>query len=296
MRAAALLALAACGTTASPELGLDQLLQVRDAQFRPGAFPSGDGAQATQVVTQHAAITIGTFREKLHGVLDDSAHAGAIGLADHDGAWIVPAGIPDIGTTGATIDAVIGLADDFPPGMFELVLAGADANGVYGPPASVTVVAEPEAPPAGTLVIGLEWSSTADLDLHVVDALGGEAWSDKPNTYVPPPPGDPPDPPEEPFKHGILDRDANAACRRDGRPAEHVIWTMPPPSGEYAVRVDARAMCGDPSAAWFATAYRCPTPDTCTLVGAARGVAVPDDVTYQTHGVGAGVLAFRFTL
>ena len=139
-------------------------------------------------------------------------------------------------------------------------------------------------------MIALVWHGRADLDVHVVDPLGGEAWSDDPNTYVPPRPGDPPDPPDAWRDHGILDHDGNKDCRRDANPAEHVIWTVEPPAGEYVVRVDARAMCGDASAAWFVAAYR-----NGELIGAARGVAIPDD-TLLPHGAGAGGRALRFAL
>jgi hypothetical protein len=138
-------------------------------------------------------------------------------------------------------------------------------------------------------VISLVWDGRADLDLHVVDAEGGEAWSDKVNTMKPPVPGEPVDPLEF-QKHGILDHDGNKACRRDGRPNENVIWTMPPPAGNYVVRVDTRAMCGAPAAAWYVAAYR-----NGELIGAARGLSSPDD-TLAPHGAGAGVTALRFSL
>ena len=89
---------------------------------------------------------------------------------------------------------------------------------------------------------------------------------------------------------GILDRDGNKACRHDGRPRESVIWQMPPPVGDYVVRVDARSMCSDASAAWYVAAYR-----GGTLITAARGISTPDDVRLP-HGAGAGVRAFHFTV
>jgi hypothetical protein len=178
---------------------------------------------------------------------------------------------------------------NFDAGVMAAGSYGLDDLGRFGAPATVDLVANAAPPPAGELVIGLDWDGVADLDLHVLDPLGGEAWSDDPNTWVPPPPGEPVDPTAY-LTGGILDHDGNANCHRDGRPAEHVIWRMPPPAGTYLVRVDARSMCGGPAAAWYVAAYR-----NATLLSAARGVATGDDVQ-QPHGAGAGVLALRFAL
>jgi len=66
---------------------------------------------------------------------------------------------------------------------------------------------------------------------------------------------------------------------------------MPPPSGTYVVRVDARKMCDDASAAWYVAAYR-----GGTLIGAARGVSTNDDAELSNHAGGAGQLALTFDL
>lgn len=286
------LALAACGASASPDPGLGALLQIPGAQYRPGPLPAPSGGpDAIQLRTTHAAIRIGQLREKIIGVLGPGSRSAVIGIAGEDGGWLLPAGVPAFETPGDPgADATIGLADEFPPGPFTLIVAGGDAAGRFGAAASEMVVAEPVEPPAGPLVIGLAWDGVADLDLHVVDPLGGEAWSDQPNTWRPPPPGEPVDPTAF-LAGGILDHDGNAGCHRDARPAEHVIWTMPPPPGDYVVRVDARSLCGGPGQAWYVAAYR-----DGALLGAARGEAIGDDVQLYPHGAGAGVLALRFTL
>jgi len=110
-------------------------------------------------------------------------------------------------------------------------------------------------------------------------------------TTVPLPPGSPPGDPNAYLKSGILDRDGNANCHRDGRPTEHVIWSMPPPAGNYVVRVEARSMCKDASAQWEVAAYR-----SGALLGAARGVSTEFEVQQLPHGAGAGVLALQFAL
>ena len=285
----AMLALAACDG-ASPDPGLAFQLQVAGAQYRPGPFPADEGGPAVlDVQTRHAQILIDRLAEPLDATLDATARAAAIGIEGVDGAWIVRAGPPDSDTPGLpSAKAVFGVVEGFPPGPLRLVVAASDAAGRFGAPAAAELMALHAAPPEGTLAIGLVWDGAADLDLHVVDPLGGEAWSDDPNTYVPPPPGEPADP-NEYKRHGILDRDANKDCRRDGRPSEYVVWTVPPPAGEYTVRVDARAMCGDAIAHWAVAAYR-----DGELVGAARGASTPEDASLP-HGAGASVLALRFT-
>jgi hypothetical protein len=293
MRAAIIL-LAAC-SGASPDPGLTARLQIAKAQFRPGAFPSDEGGPAANALTtRHSMIVVDRIDEPLKGVLSRDAHAAAIGIAGEDDAWIVVAGPPDLDTPGQpTAKATFGLAADFPTGPFTLQIAAADANGKFGAPVTWPMVALPEDPPTGELVVGLYWESAADLDLHVVDPLGGEAWSDDPNTWVPPPPGTPVDP-DDYLKGGILDHDGNKDCRRDGRPREHIVWGMPPPSGHYVVRVDARDMCGAPVGAWYAFAAR-----GGGIVAEVRGVVTLEDVqpTVDQKGrAGAGVLAFEFDL
>ena len=286
------LAAVGCGTSATPDPGLGALLQVAGAQYRPGALPQpsgGPGVIALQ--TRRAALTIGDVREAVSAVLEPGSRSAVIGVAGFDGGWLVPAGVPGSESPDdPSLGAAIALGDDFPPGPFTLVVIAGDDRGRFGAPGTTDLVADPAEPPAGELVIGLAWDSAADLDLHVVDALGGEAWSDKPNTLIPPPPGTLGDPTAY-LKTGSLDHDGNAGCHRDGRPTEHVIWKLPPPAGSYVVRVDARSMCGGASAAWYVAAYR-----NGALVGAARGESTDADVQLDPHGAGAGVLALRFSL
>ncbi len=295
-----LLGLLACGCEGvSPDPGYGAALAVDGAQFRPGAFPAATGGPPTQqLVAGHASVAIGTFRERFHAVLDPAARAAIVGIAGHDGTWIVVAGPPDIDTPGQpTATARFGLDPAVEPGPFTLELAASDGDGRIGAPATLDLVADAVPPPEGDLVVGLVWSSTADLDLHVVDPTGGEAWSGKPNTLKPPQPGVPVDP-EAYLTGGILDRDGNASCHLDNPPAEHVIWTtragslgpVTPviPPGTYTVRVDTRSLCQDAAAAWYVEVYA-----QGVLLAAARGVATPDDVRGD-HSYGAGVTALTF--
>ena len=284
--------LGACDA-ASPELGYDAVLQIPGAQFRPGPFPAPTGGpDAVMVSTTRGRVTIGELREKLHGALAADARAAILGLTGTDGTWIVTAGPPTFDTPDdATIDATYGVRDDTPPGPIELEMAAVDGDGKIGAPATVTVTADFGDPPAvpSTLVVGLEWDGAADLDIHVIAPDGGEAWAGHPNTHVRPPPGETEDP-NAYLDGGILDHDGNMSCQRDGRPSEHVAWTMPPPPGTYTVRVEARSMCGDAAAPWFVEALDA----TGAVIGAARGISTPDDVTYGRHGAGAGITALTF--
>jgi len=294
MKRLLLVCVAACDG-ASPDPGLTAKLQVDRAQFRPGAFPDDEGGPGVAALTtRHSMIVVDRLDEPLRGILEPAARAAAVGVAGSADAWIIVAGPADLDTPGQpTARGIFGVSADFPRGPFELQIAAADEAGRFGAPFTTTITALDEDPPAGELVIGLVWEGRADLDLHVVDPLGGEAWSDDPNTALPPAPGDPVDP-DVVARGGKLDHDGNKDCRRDGRPREHVIWDMPPPSGEFIVRVDARAMCGAPIASWYAFAMR-----GGEIIAQARGLSTPEDVLFDIEEqgrAGAGVLAFRFTV
>jgi hypothetical protein len=302
LRALACIALAACAGQASPELGLGDLLYVDGAQYRPGAFPAQTGGpDVTSAQTAHSTIVVGTHREPLHGVLAPDARAAIVGIPGARGAWIVPAGEPDIDTPGQpSVHATIGFSPDLQVGAFELYMAAVDADGRIGAPAAVDLFAVPAEPPSGDLVITLAWEGTADLDLHVVDATGSEAWQGHPNTWQQPPPGTPGVDPCAWASGGILDHDANENCTRSGVASEDVVWTtrtcegrmIAPviPTGTYTVRVEARALCSDASAAWAVSVMQAGV-----LTGTARGIATPYEATYEPHGAGAGTTALTFT-
>lgn len=288
------------GATANP--GLDAILRVDGAQYRPGALPSPNGGPAgIQLLPRLAVTTIREARSTARAGFDVDATSAAIAIDGVDGAWIVPAGAPDTDFPGRPAVRFTFGVIDIEPGPFTLLASGVDASGRFGPPLSTEIVAAEEMPPTGELVIGLHWSGPADLDLHVVDSLGGEAWADKPNTMIPPPPGTPIDPSStEHLLHGQLDHDGNRACTQHARPSEHVIWQMPPQPGEYIVRVDTRSMCGAPSAVWYVDVYR-QTADGMELLGSARGTSTPADALYGIDKLGLGraglgITALRFTL
>ena len=89
----------------------------------------------------------------------------------------------------------------------------------------------------GDVQASLTWSSTADLDLHVIDPDGDEIW------YRNPGPTD---------EGGFLDHDANAACGEQAvHPAENVVWpTGQAPLGHYQVWVELWGDCSAPDLSW----------------------------------------------
>lgn len=297
---AALAALAGGCEGASPELGYDAWLQLpaeSGAQWRPGGLPLDEGGPAVlDVQSLRATIQLGAVRERVRGQLGATATGVAIGIEGDRGLWLLPAAPPvSEAPESPSFDVRAQIALDLPPGPTQLVAVAFDREGRAGPAKRLEVVAVAEEPPSGPLVFELTWDGPADLDLHVVDALGGEAWSGDPNTWQPPPPGDPPPAPDAWQSGGILTRDSNARCRRDSAPSEHVVWRAAPPSGTYLVRVDANAMCGAVSAAWRVAAYRSRDGATTELLGAARGTSLAQDAL-APHGRGAGVLALEVTL
>lgn len=293
----ALVAVVGCDP-ATNELGYGAALVIANAQFRPGGFPAVTGGPDTVQVEGAASTTIGTFRARLHAVLAPDAEGAIIGLQGADGAWIIAAGQPDFDTPGQpSATATYGFDPSVAPGPQTILLAATDAAGRIGVPSTLEVVAGAAPVPEGDLVVGLAWESTADLDLHVIDPLGGEAWSDQPNTSPPAQPGVPADPSAY-LGGGILDHDGNANCHLDNPANEHVIWKpragpngdVAPviPSGTYTVRVAARSLCRDAAAAWYVEVYA-----RGVLLAAARGEAVPDDVSADQRA-GAGVTALTF--
>ncbi len=309
MRAMCLLAIAGC-SGASPSIGLDLLLQLKGGgQVRPGPFPEDEGGpKALDVRSSDTSVKIGQFTDRLSGLFEQDARTAFVGLgldpdgcsptsSAEDGAWLVPAGAPNFSTTGdqPTISELFAFEMETPLGPAQLLLAGADDTGKIGARACFDITTTLPGAPADTdpeMEVTLSWPGAADLDLHLTDPMGNEAWSDEPDTYRQPP--GTLDPTGVAYlQGGILDRDGNANCVRDVFPHEDIVYRKghPPPSGTYIVRVDARSMCGDPDAAWHVVAYQHDQ-----LLGEARGIAMPENVTYSTHGYGAGTTAFTFTV
>lgn len=120
----------------------------------------------------------------------------------------------------------------------ELFPATCRPSGLAPPPRLTTPVTRPgeAATRTGVVQVSLRWSSTADLDLSVIDPHGN--------------------PVDYSHRHaadgGQLDVDANAACRAPtSTPVENVIWPSSAPDGTYTVTVTYYTNCGNPSPQGF---------------------------------------------
>ncbi|HEY8086717.1 MAG TPA: hypothetical protein VIF09_02700 [Polyangiaceae bacterium] len=290
MRARALLpgflVAAACAGTPA-DTGLDATMRVSGAQFFRGTMPAAqDGPEVESVDLITNDIHAGFVDKAFKGALAASATAAALQLEGDPGYWIVPAGVPDVSTpTFPSVAATLSFSGDLLPGAYPFTVRAVDGDGHFGAPNVTTLNATEQGLPQGTLVVSLAWDTEADLDLHVVDANGAEVYWGNINSWVPPGPGQPPAAPDAWQQGGILDFDSNAHCVIDGVRREHVVWTQPPPTGHYVVRVDASSLCGQPFAHWSVVAYLAGQ-----ALAQARGTALDAD-TRGDHGRGAGITA-----
>jgi hypothetical protein len=276
---------------ASAELGHEAQLQVAGAQWRPGPPPDDEaGPPVLDVALPRLTFVRDGASQRLAGTLAPGATAAWVGLDGDSGGWIITAGSPSVDApTAPTLTAEAAITPSTALGPQVLRVIAIDEQAQPGPARSIMILVEDVPPPPGTLVVSLAWQGRADLDLHVIAPDGGEAWSGDPNTWEPPPPGTPIDP-DAWRAGGLLDRDGNAACHRDARPRENVVWTAAPPPGRYRVRVDARSLCGDAVAYYDVALFRDGAP-----IASGRGVATPADVELP-HGAGAGLTLLDIVL
>jgi len=277
-----------CGSRAEDDLALDAALRVAGARFVREALPAPSGGPRVQSVSVSPIVPAGAVGRSCSGVVEPSATAVALALDGDKGYWVLPSQPPEIAAPGfPTFATEVSFASSLAAGSRRLLARAVDAEGRFGPELAKPLTVSARALPAGRLVIALSWSNQADLDLHVVDPAGVEIWKRNINSYEPPGPGAPPEPPGTPHPGGVLDFDSNAQCVADGRRAENVVWTDPPPKGHYLVRVDTFSLCGAPNAYWRVEALL----DGRSL-GAAEGLATERDEE-MPHDRGAGVLALE---
>jgi hypothetical protein len=291
-------AIAGCGGT-SAESGVTAYLRIAGAQFVEGALAAdtrGMEPAVRGVTLVNTAVYPGQENFPISGSVEDGGTV-LIGLGDDSGYWIVPAPLLDTSTPdNFDFSAQLTFSPQTPTGMHPLVLRGVGPDGALGP-AQVFALTFTPPMPAGALVVTLQWDTQSDMDLHVVvpnpnePAMPIEIWSKAPVGLPLRQPGDPPPDSDQIAAAGYLDFDSNAACVIDGRRQENVIFTEPPPSGTYTVRIDAYSLCGQPDAQWQVVAA---TPDG-PLVAPAVWEATDAD-TRGNHGAGAGRLAFQFSI
>lgn len=286
----ALLTLAACDGVPA-DTGLEARMRVKDAQFYSGALDHLPGTAAPTVVdvlNSQPVITPGLQNKQVSGRLDPGSTAVALGLAGDVGYWVLAADVPDSDSPSQpTFHANLSFSPVLPGKSYDLLVRAAAPPDTLGPTAHVTLEVQPSVPPTGALVISLWWDSESDLDLHVVTPNGDEVWAGNINSY-------------DPYattpitdagawnEGGILDVDSNPACVIDGRCNENVVWSAPPPAGEYLVRVDAFSLCGNSAARWTVEALL-----NGVSVGKAEGESLPSNQRFSKgKGSGLGALSF----
>ncbi len=298
-RALVALGLAAVGCGgASAETGVTALLRASNAQFVPGALPfeTGGAEPALRGISLlNTNVYPGQENFPLSGAVEDGGTL-LVGLKGDVGYWIVPAPLADSATpNNYDFSTQLTFSPLLPTGSQVLLLRGVGADGTLGPGQDFALVVGAPAP-SGAMVITLEWDTESDMDLHVVvpnpddPTTPIEIYSKAPIGLPPPKLGVPPATQDQIDAAGYLDFDSNANCVIDGRRQENVIFKNAPPSGNYTVRVDAFSLCGQPDAQWHVSTT---TPDGQIYAGQWEAL---DADTRASHGLGAGRLAFSFTI
>lgn len=289
---AALALASGCGGTA-PDAGLRGDLRVVGGVYFPGeleAVPANalnPGPAVISVFNSLTTVTPGERDKPVTGTVDPNATAVALGLRGDGGYFVILCAPPALDAPDQpTFAASLSFSAALLPGPQTLVVRAADARGVLGAPAFVSLTSVLAAP-TGALVVTLRWDTESDLDLHVVVPGGVEVWAHNINSYQAPPPGTPVDPLAWQLG-GILDFDSNAGCVIDGRRQEDVVWQAPPPAGTYVVRVDTASLCGASAARWTVDAIL-----NGVSLGGAQGEALPSDVRFS-KGAGSGLQALVF--
>jgi hypothetical protein len=266
-------------------------MRVEGAQFVAGPLPTASpgGPHVASVELPTNTIWPGLADKAFQGSLDATATAAAVALGGDDGYWLVPAGVPDFATpTLPTFQGTASFAPTLAPGRYTFQASAIDAQGVFGPTATVALTATDGSPasaiPSGALVVTLTWDTESDLDLHVVDPLGDEIFHGDTSSMPAPTPGQAADG----GGYGYLDVDSNAGCVIDGLRREDVIWPSSPPPGEYLVRVDTASLCGESIANFQVRVVL-----EGVVIASASGVSLDSD-TWGPHDRGAGELVSSF--
>ncbi len=275
-----------CGDGAPSDPALGALLRVDGATFYAGRMPAEDGGpRVVAAEVSSNQVTPGVRDRPLDATLGAAATSALVGLRGDEGYWVVRAGLADVEAPGLpTLHASLDFSSALEPGEQSLRIQAGDPSGRFGPPLPILLQVVPPDLPEGTLVVALSWDTEADLDLHVVLPDQTEIFARDISSLPAPKPGRPVDP--DAWKAGgVLDIDSNAECVIDGRRRENVVWTVPPPSGRYLVRVDTFSLCDAFAARWDVTAVL-----DGRVLGHARGASGPIDAQ-GAHDRGAGALA-----
>jgi hypothetical protein len=188
-----------------------------------------------------------------------------VGLEDDVGHWIVPAPIKDaLEKDSYQFSTRMSFSPELPAGTQKLIFRGVAEDGRSGRPSSTCSPSPRRCRPA-------RWSSPSPghpgrpgpaRRRPEPGARSGHGRAGRADRDLVAQPGRPaahhlPPTPEEMQAAlkaaGRFDFDSNSGCVIDGRRQENVIFTEPPPDGEYIVRVDTFSLCGQASAQWQVT-------------------------------------------
>jgi hypothetical protein len=248
----AILLLVACAGEKNP-VGISEPIRVRNAAFKEGSLPIGNGPEVTFVETQSLVLFPGQTGKNLSGRASTNAQSIALRIADlGSGYWVLVLGGPDPSagaelTFSAQLDVGVGL----PPGKHAIELVAFDGAGQPGPVRAIDVCIASDvpdnlapcdpsiAPPAAVLT--LSWDANVDLDLQLLTPEGKLVDGKHPSTVIP---GDAGILKKDLDAAGKLDRDAtcNAPIKR-----ESIVWQQPPAPGTYFVYANLFDACGAPN-------------------------------------------------
>jgi hypothetical protein len=267
---AALLGLVAvaCDGKAAPT-ALDEPVRVKSAQFIDGALPGsppGAGGPAdlrvTTITSTSRVALPGQAGKKIEGRA--SSRASAIGIRFSDlgsGYWVFPLSAPDPQFPGelaweAELDFALSTSDS--PGFHPLRVVAIDGAGVAGEQGELSVclasripdnlsACDPKIAPPDA-VISLLWDADADLDLRVALPSGRTV--------------DPKHPLTDPAADGgaaspdvgVISRDSLAACIKDGRRQEDLVWQKRP-QGSVDLYVQLFDPCGKQASSFTIVVY-----------------------------------------
>jgi hypothetical protein len=285
----ALLVAGCTGTT--PDSGLDANMRISNAQFYRGKPPADSGGPALANMAVRSLIQPGLTIAPVTGYATSKTTGIALYLDNDAGYWIITPGVADpTYDYDLTFSANATFSPTLHEGKYTFVGRAIDVDGHFGPRFEFPIqTMDLATPPPSTLLVSLRWDREADLDLHLILPDGKtEIYSDKINSYRPPPPTQPPDDPNAYLSGGILDYDSNATCIIDGRRVENIYWTQKPPSGHYIARVDTYSLCGEAQAI-----FQVGVTLNDKSLGWANGLSRDTDTNFA-RGKGAGVTAFEF--
>lgn len=249
-------AMLGCGG-AEAGAGLDLSLRVRGAQLVRGAMPAANGGPSvTQVDVNNSRVFAGDAEVPFTGRTTGDGYAVNLAIEGDKGYWIRSVTVADDAVPSelrwtALLDFTRALA----PGPFKLLIQAADADGRFGVPLAVDLVAQ-DTTPAGELVITLEWDQPMDVDLVVQDPAGVVLSPKNISAFAQPGPGQPQAAPDAWKTAAYLDADSNAQCLLDGQNRENAIWPQTPRPGKYLVFAALSYGCNQQQTAFRVTARR----------------------------------------